>query len=89
MFIDIVDGLVINSKQNGDYENFTMEMFRVFGIHSKIEKEEFDSLNDDSLIDKALGDVMEHYQQKMDKISRILLPFIKMFSILKVIDILR
>lgn len=77
MFADLVENIVFNCKQRSDFDEFTMEMLRIFGIHSKVDSSTFAQSNADDLTGVVLDDVFEHYQQKMNKISRILLPYIR------------
>lgn len=77
MFSDLVDAVVHNSKHNNNYKDFTFEIFRIFGINTKIDNNAFSTSGINELIDLAREDVFEHYVAKMNKVNRILFPVIK------------
>ena len=77
MFSDLVESVVYNTKHSNNYKDFTFEIFRIFGINSKIDNDTFNSSNIDNLLDLTKDDVFDHYVAKMNKVNRILFPVIK------------
>lgn len=77
MFSDVVENIVHNSKSGGNYKNFTFEIFRIFGINTKIDENTFNTSKTEDLTDLAKEDVFDHYVSKMEKVKRILYPVIK------------
>jgi preprotein translocase subunit SecA len=77
MFSDLLENLVHNAKHANSYSDFTFEIFRIFGITSKVDQNTFNSTNAEKLLDIVKDDVFDHYVIKMDKVTRILYPVIK------------
>ncbi len=77
MFIDLTENIAYGAKQINDYNAFKLEVFRIFGFTTNIDEDTFDSVNEETLASKLLEETNEHYNAKMQKFNRILLPVIK------------
>jgi len=77
MFNDLTETIVYGAKQIKDYNAFKVEVFRIFGVTSNIDEDMFSKGKEEDLSKQLLEDVFEHYNAKMDKFKRILLPVIK------------
>ena len=77
MFSDLLENIVINTKHVNNFKDFSFEIFRVFGVNTKITKEVFDSTGADELMDMIREEVFDHYTVKMTKVNRILMPVIR------------
>ena len=77
MFADLTETIVVGAKQIKDYNAFKIEVFRIFGVTSKIDEDTFAKGNEEELSKQLLEDVFEHYHAKHEKFTRILLPVIK------------
>jgi preprotein translocase, SecA subunit len=71
---DVVEELVAASKDSGTYEEFQLEVIRVFSIDPDIDAEEFGHSNVISLTDKLFAQVIAYYHEKAEKIAKQTLP---------------
>lgn len=71
---DVVEELVVASKEAGTYEEFQLEVIRVFSIDPDIDADEFANKNIESLTDKLFAQVITYYQEKAEKIAKQTLP---------------
>lgn len=71
---DVVEELVAASKDSGTYEEFQLEVIRVFSIDPDIDAEEFGHSNVTSLTDKLFAQVIAYYHEKAEKIAKQTLP---------------
>lgn len=76
MFYDVIEGLV-NTHQNGSYENFNIDMIRIIGMESPISEEQFKTAKYDDLVNDLYDGVMEHYNRKNARLAEISMPQIK------------
>ena len=77
MFVDLTENIAAGAKQVDDYNAFKLEIFRIFGINTAIDEETFKNTNTEELAQKLLEEVFDHYNKKMEKVLRILMPVIK------------
>ncbi len=77
MFVDVTETIAFNAKEVNDYESFKIEVFKIFGVTSSILEDQFKSKAQNELAQILLDDVFKHYNAKMEKFSRILLPVIE------------
>jgi len=71
---DVVEEVIAASKEGGTYEEFQLEMIRVFSIDPQIDANEFTNSNIASLTDKVFAQVISHYHEKAEKIAKQTLP---------------
>ena len=77
MFLSLIESIVIDHRQNGDYEVFRKDAISVLGIDPDVTAEEFKSLPLDEVVDRYQQQVLQFYQRKGEQISRSLLPAIE------------
>ena len=77
MFYDTVE--YIAGKYNGkdSFEDFELELIRVFGIQSPISIDEFAELNEIDLIDKVYNAALDKYDKKNEKIAQLVFENVK------------
>ena len=77
MFYDTVEYIV--SKYNGkeDFENFELELLRVFGIQAPMNDEEFASTNQFDVIEKVYNKALDKYESKNNKIAQLVFENVK------------
>jgi preprotein translocase subunit SecA len=69
---------IINDYQGPDnFENFRLEVLKVFGIETKIAIDEFDKVNNKPLVQKLYQEVMQHYELKNQAIVNQASPFLQ------------
>ncbi|MFD2743365.1 MULTISPECIES: preprotein translocase subunit SecA [Sphingobacterium] len=71
---DVVEDVVLSSKEGGSFEEFQIEVIRLFAVDPSITEEEFKSNNTETLIDKLFGQVITHYQEKAAHVAAQTLP---------------
>ncbi|PVH25969.1 preprotein translocase subunit SecA [Sphingobacterium corticibacter] len=71
---DVVEDVVLSSKEGGSFEEFQIEVIRLFAVDPSITEEEFKSCSTETLIDKLFGQVIAHYQEKAAHVAAQTLP---------------
>ncbi|MCL8000561.1 hypothetical protein M8994_20435, partial [Brucella sp. 21LCYQ03] len=71
---DVVEDVVLSSKEGGSFEEFQIEVIRIFAVDPAIAEEEFKSGNVATLIDKLFAQIMAHYQEKALHVAAQTLP---------------
>lgn len=71
---DVVEDIVLEEKEGGTYEDFQIEVIRLFAINPEITVEEFAQNNAETLTDKLFQQVITHYQHKAQNIAEQTLP---------------
>jgi len=71
---DVVEELVVASKESGTYEEFQLEVIRVFSIDPDMDADEFTNSNIPSLTDNLFAQVIAYYHEKAEKIAKQTLP---------------
>jgi preprotein translocase subunit SecA len=77
MFYDVSESIVFNFPNASQYEDFTLEMYRVLGIESPVTEEEFASTNRNELVNLVYDAVQEHYTLKNNRIAERTFPQVK------------
>ncbi len=76
MFYDLADSIVM-SHGKGSYHEFENELIRVAGVQSPVNSEQFESLDDHTIVDQVYKAMRQQYDRKNDKIIMKALPQIK------------
>ena len=76
MFFDVSDAIVM-SHNKADYNDFELELLRVVGVQSPVSEEEFQSLDDNTIINKVYEEIRQNYDRKNLKIAEKAMPQIK------------
>lgn len=71
---DVVEDVVLTSKETGSYEEFQIEVIRLFAVTPSITEEEFKSTTAETLVETLFTQVITHYQQKSEQIAAQTLP---------------
>ncbi|WP_270088860.1 preprotein translocase subunit SecA [Sphingobacterium sp. SYP-B4668] len=71
---DVVEDIVSEAKEGGTYEEFQIEVIRLFAIDPEISKEEFAQNNIATLTDRLFDQVIAHYHEKALQIGTQTLP---------------
>jgi preprotein translocase subunit SecA len=77
MFYDVADSIVFNFPNASDYEEFTLELYRVVGIESPVTQPEFATLDKSEISSRVYDAVQQHYNRKNVKISERAFPQVK------------
>ncbi|MCU0446628.1 MAG: preprotein translocase subunit SecA [Microscillaceae bacterium] len=77
---DTCDDIVNNYQGPDNYENFRLEVLRIFGFETKIQIDEFDKGNPNALTQKLYTELSVHYQSKNDALLGAALPMLKQIS---------
>ncbi len=71
---DVVEDVVIEAKEGGSYEDFQIEVIRLFAINPEVSAEEFAQTNAVNLTDRLFQQIIEQYHQKALHIAEQTLP---------------
>ena len=71
---DVVEDIVSEAKEGGTYEEFQIEVIRLFAVNPEITEEEFAQSGLAILTDKLFEQVLTHYQHKSKHIAEQTLP---------------
>ncbi|WP_313514742.1 preprotein translocase subunit SecA [Sphingobacterium sp.] len=71
---DVVEDVVLEAKEDNSYDEFQIEVIRVFAINPEITQEEFASESATSLVDKLFDQVINYYHRKAVNIAEQTLP---------------
>jgi len=77
MIYDTCQVIVNANKLTKDFQNFEFELIRFSSMTSPFSKEEFESMDENSLIDKLYEIIYAHYQDKIAKNAVAAFPVIK------------
>ena len=76
MFYDVSESIVL-SYNNDEYEAFELELLRVIGVQSPVDQGEFESLDQNTIIDKVYQEIRQQYDRKNEKIATKAMPQIR------------
>ena len=76
MFYDVIESVVANGK-NSSYEEFDLEMMRLFGMQAPVDQAHFNKSDLNTLVNDVYDGVQEHYNRKNDLIAVRAYPQIK------------
>jgi len=71
---DVVEDTVTTSKEGGTYDDFQLEVIRIFSLDPGIDAAEFADSNIVSLTEKLFERIIAFYSEKSDKIAKQTLP---------------
>ena len=74
---DVVEDVVISAKEDGSYDEFQIEVIRVFSVDPNISADEFASTNVEGLTDKLFTQIITHYEDKAKTVAAQTLPVLK------------
>jgi preprotein translocase subunit SecA len=77
MFYDVSESISFNFPGQGQFEEFTFELYRILGIEAPFTNEEFGSLPMESKTEAIYKAVSKHYTQKNQRIIDKVMPQIK------------
>jgi len=77
MFSSLTEDLVVAHKQGGNFDTFRNASITMLGVDPKIDAATFQEGSEEDAVYNYQEQVYERYDRKMDKISEVLLPFIK------------
>ncbi|MBI2257613.1 MAG: preprotein translocase subunit SecA [Flavobacteriia bacterium] len=77
MFYDVCDNIMFNFPNVNQYEDLTLEIYRVLGIETPFKQEEFATMNKTELAEKLYDAVLSHYKVKNQRITQMAFPQIK------------
>jgi preprotein translocase subunit SecA len=76
MIYDISEDMVVNYKNTADYDNFQLNIIRVFGINTSITEEEFKTVQANQLAERLYNEALNHYLTKNKQIAEQAYPII-------------
>jgi len=77
MINSLTESLVEDHKSGGNYSSFKNDCFSVLSMEPKIDEATFNEASVSTLVEMFQKQVLDTYEEKMDKVSDVLLPVIK------------
>ncbi|NVK52660.1 MAG: preprotein translocase subunit SecA [Flavobacteriaceae bacterium] len=77
MIYDTCQAVVNQNKPTKDFQNFEFELIRFSSMTSPFSEEEFESMDEQALIDQLYKKIHEHYQDKISRSAVVAYPVIK------------
>ncbi len=77
MIYDLCEQIVIESLENGDFENFKMELYRTLATDSPVDEKEFLQTSADKLTEQLYQKVYKEYNDKRERLMKNTLPVVK------------
>lgn len=74
---DVVEDIVSEYKEAGNYEGFQLEVIRIFSVDPEIEEKEFSNTSITNLTDKVFELIKDFYHRKAEGIAHQTLPVLK------------
>lgn len=71
---DVVEDVILEAKENNSFDEFQIEMIRVFTVNPELSEEEFTNSSSENLTEKIFDQVIDHYHQKAANIAEQTLP---------------
>ena len=71
------ENIVINNKENNDHKNFEFELIKFFSISTDLNADEFESMDEDKVINKIYKLTLNHYLNKIEANAKLAYPVIK------------
>ena len=71
---DVVEDVVLQAKEDNSYDEFQIEVIRVFAVNPEISKEEFTNSSINTLVEKLFEQLINIYHLKADHIAEQTLP---------------
>jgi len=71
---DVVEDVVLEAKEDNSFDEFQIEVIRIFAINPEISQEEFASQSAPNLVDKLFDQVISYYHRKAVNIAEQTLP---------------
>ncbi|MDE6303804.1 MAG: preprotein translocase subunit SecA, partial [Paramuribaculum sp.] len=77
MFYDVIENLVNNYSSPADYDDLSLELFKILTIEMPVTEEEFKNIQKEELIDRIHSAAIEAFDRKSQKIIDVATPVIK------------
>ena len=77
MFYDTVENLVANYDSPADYQQLSLELFKILTIETPFTEEEFRSISKEDAIDRIHAAAMEAFDRKGERICEVAMPVIR------------
>ena len=77
MIYDTCENIVINNKENNDHKNFEFELIKFFSISTDLNADEFESMDEEKVINKIYKLTLNHYLNKIEANAKLAYPVIK------------
>jgi len=71
---DVVEDVVLQAKEDNSFDEFQIEVIRVFAVNPEITADEFASNSTDQIVEKLFNQVIEFYHRKLEHIAEQTLP---------------
>ena len=74
---DVVEDVVSEYKDQGNYEGFQMEVIRIFSVDPELTEKQFAASNTHTLTDEVFEKINEFYNRKLEAIANQTLPVLR------------
>jgi preprotein translocase subunit SecA len=76
-FYQVIEGMVMSHKANGDYEAMKLALIVHSGFDTKLTAEQFKSINENQLVEMVYQEAIVHYEYKRNDMMQQSLPVFK------------
>jgi len=76
-FYQVIEGMVLSHKTNGDYEAMKLALIVHAGFDTKVTAEQFKSTNDNQLVELVYQEAIAHYEYKRNEMMQHSIPVFK------------
>jgi preprotein translocase subunit SecA len=77
MIYETVESIYISARNNNEFKSFEFDLIRFFSITSPFNKDEFENLDQNRIIDDLYNVVLKHYEKKNHENSLKVFPVVK------------
>lgn len=77
MIFDVVEEIGVDGKEGGSYEDFQIEVIRVFAVNPEISEEEFTNLKIEALTDRLFEQIINAYHTKLNTVAAHTMPVLQ------------
>ncbi len=77
MIYEVAESIVTEYQGQKDFEAFTLECIKNFGIESPFDEKEFNSTREIDAVEKLFYSALKHYEQKSEVLAEMAFPVVK------------
>ncbi|UIR55717.1 preprotein translocase subunit SecA [Sphingobacterium sp. SRCM116780] len=77
MIFDVVEEIVIDAKEGGTYEEFQIEVIRIFAVNPEISEQEFAQTKVEGLTDRLFAQIIDAYHAKINTVASHTIPVLQ------------
>jgi len=76
-FYDLAKELIDIHREEEDYDSYKLDMIRYFSVESKITKDDFATMEEESILNEVVSEIRNQYHRKCNNIIEIAMPHLQ------------